>query len=95
MPRAELTQGDKLCRAYVARVCACAADNAPLQKQCDMAKAQPEALSLHYGLLSGQKGKLNDYERRMTESAIRKTVSACVNADGALDPNECPRTTAF
>jgi hypothetical protein len=40
---------------------------------------------------SGRRGPLNDGERRLTESSLRKVVAACVKLDADLDPARCPR----
>jgi len=47
MTEAEATRGKDACKGYVDRVCACAAskpDKPEIQKQCDLAKALPEAV---------------------------------------------------
>ena len=39
------------------------------------------------------RGPLNENERRLTESSLRKVVAACVKLDAELDPDRCPRRT--
>ena len=39
----------------------------------------------------GKRGPLNDNERRLTESSLRKVVAACVKLDSDLDLARCPR----
>jgi hypothetical protein len=94
MAETEMTRGLGICTSYVARLCACAANDPSLVDDCDLAKAQPDGLGLHVALLKGAKGPLNDEERRITESAARKTIQACADADGALDLSVCPRPAA-
>jgi DNA-binding transcriptional ArsR family regulator len=42
---------------------------------------------------SGKRPPLNENERRMTESSLRKVIAACVELDARLDPQKCPRPT--
>jgi hypothetical protein len=93
MAEGEMERGLGLCKAYVERLCACAANDPSLVDDCDLARSQPDGLGLHVALLKGAKGPLNDEERRITESAARKTIQACADADGALDLSACPRPT--
>jgi hypothetical protein len=87
----EQERGMKLCEGYVTRLCACADKDASLREQCDLARSQPEALTLSLALLNGAEGKLNDKERRMTEAGARKLIAACVKGDAALPLDRCPR----
>jgi hypothetical protein len=91
MKKEERQRGIDLCEGYVARVCACAAREVSLKDTCELARAQPEALQLPLALLDGAKGELNENERRLSESAARKIIAACVKADGALSLERCPR----
>jgi hypothetical protein len=34
---------------------------------------------------------LNENERRLTESSLRKVIAACVELDAKLSPSQCPR----
>lgn len=38
-----------------------------------------------------KRGPLNENERRLTESSLRKVVAGCVKLDAELDPAKCPR----
>ena len=87
----EQERGMALCEGYVARLCACADRDTSLQEQCELARAQPEALELPLKMLGGSEGRLNDHERRLTEASARKIIAACVKADGALALDRCPR----
>jgi hypothetical protein len=40
---------------------------------------------------SGKRPPLNENERRLTESSLRKVIAACVELDAKLDPQKCPR----
>ncbi|MBI4509806.1 MAG: hypothetical protein HY698_09215 [Deltaproteobacteria bacterium] len=91
MEQAEKARALTFCEKYVKRACDCAARHPELKEQCDLARAQPEALKLHFSLLEGSEGPLNPKERQMTEANARKVVAACVRSDGALDPGRCPR----
>lgn len=42
---------------------------------------------------SGKRPPLNENERRLTESSLRKVIAACVELDAKLDPQKCPRAT--
>ena len=91
MEQGERQRGMALCNAYVARLCRCAEKDAGLKERCELAKGMPQGLELHTELLDGQKGALNDRERRLTEAGAREIVAACVAEDGKLDPAQCPR----
>jgi DNA-binding transcriptional ArsR family regulator len=45
------------------------------------------------GATTGKRPPLNESERRLTESSLRKVIAACVELDAKLDPLKCPRTT--
>ncbi|HKA86251.1 MAG TPA: hypothetical protein VKE22_01250 [Haliangiales bacterium] len=93
MPQAEKDRAVEICRTYVARLCACAGDDAALREACDLARAQPEAVAMHLTILAGKgpKGQLAPEERALMESSLRKIVAACVRGDAELDPHKCPR----
>lgn len=93
MPQAEKDRAVEICKSYVARLCACADADATLRDQCDLARAQPEAVDMHLAILAGKgpKGPLGTEERGLMEASLRKVVAACVRGDAALDPHKCPR----
>jgi len=93
MSDAEKDRATEACKTYVDRLCACAGTVPALKDTCDLARAQPEAVALHRDLLDGKgpKGPLNPEERELTETSLRKIVSACVKGDAELDPKTCPR----
>jgi len=41
---------------------------------------------------TGKRPPLNENERRLTESSLRKVIAGCVELDAKLDPKSCPRT---
>jgi hypothetical protein len=38
-----------------------------------------------------KRGPLNENERRLAESSLRKVIAGCVQLDGQLEPARCPR----
>jgi hypothetical protein len=89
MAASEQERGVQLCQGYADRICACAGTDLALKDQCELARGTPDAVKLHIGML--RRKKLAEGDRLQIESALRKTVAACVNADGLLDPKTCPR----
>ena len=89
----EVGQGMQLCRGYVARLCRCAdlVKDAKLRDECDLAKSQPEGLTMTVRYLAGSEGPISTRERLEAEAGARKIIAACVRADSALDPARCPR----
>lgn len=62
-------------------------DGAPLAQVTATGEAAPVT-----GAASGKRPPLNEGERRVTESSLRKVIAACVKLDAELDPGRCPRS---
>ena len=46
MPAEEIKRNEDACKAYVERVCACAAKVPDVAKQCELARALPDAIRI-------------------------------------------------
>lgn len=89
LPEKEVARARTACKSYVARVCACAESRAALADECALSRAIPEALELNLDL-STTPG-LSNAERQAVRVEARKIAAGCFEADGKLDPVDCPR----
>ncbi len=84
IPAAELKRGEDACRAYVEKVCACT--SAAAKKECELAKALPEAIrvSLEIG---------NSTEKREevvgANAEVRKVIKGCIESLAQLPSLGC------
>jgi hypothetical protein len=81
----------QLCRGYVQRLCRCAEKDPSLKDECELSASQPDGLAMTVKFLAGSEGPISTRERLEAEAGARKIIAACVKADGALDPQKCPR----
>ena len=70
MPATEIKRGQDACKAYVDKVCACAATEPERAKQCELAKALPEAIAI------GARGRGEPGLEAATSSSSRTTACA-------------------
>lgn len=85
----EAETGKKACAAYVAQVCACAAEKPDLQSECDMAKARPQAFEMNSRAAMAE-GDAKDKDRRILIANSRKIMRACIEDAAALSKQGCP-----
>ena len=85
---AEETKRDQdACKAYVDRVCGCADKVAELKKQCELARALPEAMRINLEVAATPDTK-PDVARQSLEG-VRKTAKECIEQVAKL-PAQCP-----
>jgi len=90
MTPAERERGVDLCKAYVTRLCACAAAKGTkeLADRCELHRGRPDTIAT---ALSAEVG--SDVDPRdvlQAQDAARKVMAACVRDLAALDQEGCP-----
>jgi hypothetical protein len=85
----EAETGRKACAAYVAQVCACAADKPDLKSECEMAKARPQAFEMNTRAAMAE-GDASSKDRRILIANSRKIMRACIEDGAALAKQGCP-----
>jgi hypothetical protein len=87
MAAAELQRGQDACKAYVERVCACAAQKPDLVKQCELSKALPQAIEISLSVATHPDSKKDIVEQSYAN--IRKTVASCIDETAKLPTLGC------
>jgi hypothetical protein len=72
---AEVERSIEACNAYVAKLCACAADAA--KQECKLAKLIPESIGVARSL--AQNPKAEPADAAQAAGSIRKTVKRCID----------------
>lgn len=81
----EVQRGQDACNAYVTKVCACTAPAA--QKQCALAKALPEAMTLALSTAANPQTEHNDALRAL--QSVRETTKECIEQTAKLPAIGC------
>lgn len=84
----EIKRGEDACKIYVDRVCACAATKPELAKECELAKALPDALRLGVEVAANPDSKPDIVEQ--SNASVRKTVANCIDSTNKLTNAGCP-----
>ena len=90
MGEAEIKRSQDACKIYVEQVCACAdkkPDNADLAKQCQLAKALPDAVRIGLEVAASPDSKPDIVQQ--SYSSIRKTVAECIEQTAKLPTLGC------
>lgn len=87
MSPAEVQRGQDACKAYVDRVCACAAQKPELAKQCDLSKALPQAIEISLSVATNPDSKPDIVEQSYAN--VRKTVGSCIEETARLPAAGC------
>jgi hypothetical protein len=90
--RGEADMGRKACEAYVESVCDCALAVPALAEQCDLARAQPEALDMNLRSAMAQ-GNQTMEDRRALIANTRKIMRVCIEEQSKLATKGCPPET--
>ncbi len=90
MSQAERTRGEDMCRAYVKRLCACAAtkDTQELKDRCELHKGRPETIETALRTEGGT--EVSGMDVLQAQEAARQVMAACVRDLGKLDQEGCP-----
>lgn len=92
IPAHEAARGQQACKAWMNRICACAADHPDLSATCSEAKSLPDALTM--AVRASTASGLNGPDRARLELEARKIIARCIEEQGKLDPARCPMTAA-
>ena len=87
MSAMEVQRGQDACKAYVDRVCACGAQNPELAKQCDLAKALPQAMEISLSVAANPESKPDIVQQAYAN--VRKTVGSCIEETAKLPTAGC------
>ena len=84
----EVKRSEDACRVYVERVCGCAATVPAATKQCELARALPDAvrIALEVSLSPDSKPDIV----RQSQAGVRKTVKECIEQTAKLPALGCP-----
>lgn len=84
----EVKRSEDACKAYVERVCACAATLPAATKQCELSRALPDAVRIGLEVAASPDSKPDIV--RQAQSSVRKTVKECIERTAELPTLGCP-----
>jgi hypothetical protein len=84
----EIQRSTDACKAYVDRVCACAATVPAEKQECDLAKALPDAVRIGVEVSQSPDSKRNDVLG--AQDSVRKAVKTCIERMAKLPALGCP-----
>src|SRR5262245_17804769 len=76
MPAEEAKRSADACKAYLERVCACASKLADAAKQCELARALPEAVRIGLEVAASPDSKPDIVQQ--SYASVRKTAKECI-----------------
>lgn len=82
MSDSEIQRSRDACATYVEKVCACAQTKPDLVKQCELAKALPEAVRIGLEVAASPDSKPDIVEQ--SYASVRKTVAECIEQTAKL-----------
>jgi hypothetical protein len=88
MTATEITRSTDACKAYVDKVCACAATVPAEQQECALAKALPDAVRIGVEVSQSPDSKKNDVLG--AQDSVRKAVKTCIEHMAKLPALGCP-----
>lgn len=87
MTEIEVKRGEDACKVYIDKICACAQTKPELAKQCELAKALPDAMHLSLAVALNPESKPDIAEQSF--SSAKKTISSCIDETGRLPAIGC------
>jgi hypothetical protein len=87
MTDVEIQRGEDACKAYVDKICGCAATKPDLAGPCQLAKSLPEAMQLSLAVAANPESKPETVEQAY-ESA-KKTIANCIQETAKLPTLGC------
>lgn len=87
MPAAEIKRALDACKAYVDQVCACARSVPALQRDCDLARAYPDAIQVELDVAASPDSTRRDV--RQTHGGVRNIVKTCIEETARLPAAGC------
>ena len=88
MPAAEVKRSEDACKTYVERICACAATVPDAAKQCELARALPDAVRIGLEVASSPDSKPDIVQQ--SYASVRKTAKECIEQLAKLPSLGCP-----
>ena len=88
MPISEVKRGQDACKAYVAKVCACAETMPALAQPCTLARALPEAIQVSLDVAATADSTRRDVVQ--ANDGVRKIVKECIEETAKLPSAGCP-----
>ena len=88
MPAEEVKRSEDACKTYVERVCACASTVPDAAKQCELARALPEAVRIGLEVAAGPDSKPDIVQQ--SYASVRKTAKECIEQTAKLPALGCP-----
>ena len=88
MPAEEVKRSEDACKVYVERVCACAGTVPAVAKQCELARALPEAIRI--GLEVAASADSGPDVVQQSYASVRKTAKECIEQTAKLPTLGCP-----
>jgi hypothetical protein len=88
MPASEIKRGQDACKAYVARVCACAETVPAMQQACALAGALPDALQVGLDVAANAESSRRDVLH--ANDSVRKIAKECIEQIARLPVAGCP-----
>ena len=87
MPAEEVKRSEDACKAYVERVCACASKVPDAAKQCELARALPEAVRIGLEVAASPDSKPDIVQQ--SYASVRKTAKECIEQTAKLPALGC------
>jgi hypothetical protein len=85
---AEIQRSDDACKAYVDKVCGCAATMPALADECKLARALPDAVRIGIEVSQSPDSKRDDVIG--AQGSVRKAVKTCIEHMAQLPSHGCP-----
>jgi hypothetical protein len=83
----EVKRGEDACKTYVDKVCACATSKPDLAKQCELAKALPQAMQISLATAMNPDSKPDIVEQ--SYDSAKKVVAECIQDTAQLPSQGC------
>jgi hypothetical protein len=88
MPAAEVQRNQDACKVYVEKVCACAEQVPDVAKQCELARALPDAIRIGLEVAASPDSKPDIVQQ--SYASVRKTAKECIEQTARLPQLGCP-----
>ena len=87
MPAAEVQRSQDACKTYVERICACAEKVPDVAKQCELARALPEAVRIGLEVAASPDSQPDIVQQ--SYASVRKTAKECIEQTAKLPALGC------
>ena len=87
MPAEEVKRSEDACKTYVERVCTCATKVPDVAKQCELARALPEAVRIGLEVAASPDSKPDVVQQ--SYASVRKTAKECIEQTAKLPTLGC------